>query len=212
VARAIAERAEGRPEAAERELRAALAAEPTFLPALTRLLDLLIAEGRPAEARPALERAAEAAPASPSHLALAGEAALAVHDAAAAERWLQGALRLAPDADAVRLDLARAQLASKKPDAAAATLAAVPTSAERSVLLAAANAARGSWGEAAKHYRAALEQGPASPELLNGLAWAELKLGQRSSAVDLLERSLAMNRDQPEISRLLAEVRREPAR
>jgi tetratricopeptide (TPR) repeat protein len=212
VARAIADRAGGRPEAAERELRAALAAEPTFLPALTRLLDLLIAEGRPADARPALERAAEGAPASPSHLALAGEAALAARDAAAAEPWLQRALRLAPDADAVRLDLARAQLGLKRPEAVLATLAGAPPSAARSVLLGAANAGRGSWAEAAKHYRAALEQGPASPELLNGLAWAELKLGARASAADLLERSLAMNRDQPEIARLLAEVRRGPAR
>jgi tetratricopeptide (TPR) repeat protein len=211
VARAIAERAGGRAEAAERELRAALAAEPTFLPALTRLLDLLIADGRPADARPALERAAEAAPASPSHLALAGEAALASRDAASAERWLQGALRRAPDADAVRLDLARAQLGLKRPEAALATLAGAPPSAERSVLLGAANAGQGSWAEAAKHYRAALERGPASPGLLNGLAWAELKLGRRASAAELLERSLALNRDQPEIARLLAEVRREPA-
>jgi tetratricopeptide (TPR) repeat protein len=212
VARAIAERAAGRPEAAERELRAALAAEPTFLPALTRLVDLLIAAGRPADARPALERAAEAAPASPSHLALAGEAALAARDAAAAERWLQRALRLAPDAAAARLDLARAQLALRRPEAALATLADAPPSVERSVLLGAAHAGRGSWAQAAKHYRAALEEGPASPELLNGLAWAELELGERASAAELLERSLALNRDQPEISRLLAEVRREPAR
>jgi tetratricopeptide (TPR) repeat protein len=212
VARAIAERAAGRAEGAERELRAALAAEPTFLPALTRLLDLLIAAGRPADARPALERAAGAAPASPSHLALAGEAALAARDAAAAERWLQRALRLAPDATAARLDLARAQLALRRPDAALATLGDAPPSVERSVLLGAAHAGRGSWAEAAKHYRAALEQGSASPELLNGLAWAELKLGERTSAAELLERSLALKRDQPEISRLLAEVRREPAR
>jgi tetratricopeptide (TPR) repeat protein len=212
VARAIAARAEGRPEAAERELRAALAAEPTFLPALIRLLDVLIAAGRPGDARLAVERAAAAAPESASHLALAGEASLAAGDAAAAERWLQGALHLAPDAEPVRLDLARAQLALGRPEPALATLGDAAPSAARSVLLGAAHARRGGWAEAARHYRAALEQGPASPELLNGLAWAELKLGQRSSAADLLERSLAMNRDQPEISRLLAEVRQGPAR
>jgi hypothetical protein len=77
------------------------------------------------------------------------------------------------------------------------------------VLLGAAHARAGAWAEAARHYRAALGQGRASPELLNGLAWAELKLGQRASAADLLERSLALNRDQPEIARLLAEVRQE---
>ena len=85
VARAIAARAEGRPEAAERELRAALATEPTYLPALTRLLDLLVAAGRPGDARPALDRAAAAAPDSPPHLALAGEGALAAGDPAAAD-------------------------------------------------------------------------------------------------------------------------------
>ena len=212
VARAIAERAGGRPEAAERELRAALAAEPTFLPALTRLVDLLIAAGRPADARPVVDRAAAAAPGSPSHLAVAGEAALAAGDAAAAQRWLQRALRLAPDAEPARLDLARAQLAGGRPGAALATLGDGAPSAERSVLLGAAHAGQGAWAEAARSYRAALTQGPASPPLLNGLAWAELKLGQRASAADLLERSLALNRDQPEISRLLAEVRREPAR
>jgi cellulose synthase operon protein C len=212
VARAIAARAGGRPEVAERELRAALTTEPTSLPALTRLLDLLIGAGRPGDARPAVDRAAVSAPESPSHLALAGEGALAAGDAVAAEGWLQRALRLAPDAEPVRLDLARAQLARGRLGPALATLGDAAPSAERSVLLGAAHAGQGAWGEAARHYRAALEQGPASPALLNGLAWAELKLGQRSSAADLLERSLAMRRDQPEISRLLAEIRQGQAR
>ena len=207
VARAIAARAEGRPEAVERELRAALAAEPTFLPALTRLLDLLVAAGRPAGARAALDRAAAAAPESASHLALAGEGALAAGDPATAAQRLERALRLAPDAEPVRLDLARAQLALGRPERALATLGDAAASAERSVLLGVAHSRAGAWAEAARHYRAALDRGPASPELLNGLAWAELKLGQRSSAADLLERSLALNHNQPEISRLLAEVR-----
>jgi tetratricopeptide (TPR) repeat protein len=208
VARAIAARAEGRTDVAEKELRAALAAEPTFLPALTRLVDLLIAARRPGDARPATARAAAEAPDSPSHLALAGEAALASGNPADAEPWLQRALRLAPDSKPVRLDLGRAQLALHRPDAALATLGEAAPSAERSILLGAAHAGRGSWAEAAKHYRDALEEGPPSPELLNGLAWAELKLGDRAAVAALLERSLALKRDQPEISRLLAEVRR----
>jgi len=212
VARAIAARAEGRAVAAERELRAALAAEPTYLPALTRFVDLLIAAHRPEEARPAVDRAATAAGESPSHLALAGECALAAGDPVASERWLQHALRLAPDAEAVRLDLARAQVAQGQAEPALATLADAPPSPGRSLLQGVARARQGAWAEAAWHYRDALEQGQPSPELLNGLAWAELKLGQRSSAVDLLERSLALNRDQPEISRLLAEVRPGPSR
>jgi tetratricopeptide (TPR) repeat protein len=212
VARAIAEEAAGRHEAAERELRGALAAEPTSLPALSRLLDLLVQGGRGAEARPALERAAEAAPESPAHLALAGEAALAARDAAGAERWLRRALRLAPDAEPARLELARAQLAGGRPGPALATLAEAAPSTQRDLLAGAAHSGLGAWAEAARSYRAALAQGPASPELLNGLAWAELKRGERASAADLLERSLAIDRDQPEISRLLAEVRHEQVR
>ena len=212
VARAIAARVEGRADRAEHELRAALATEPTFLPALTRLVDLTIAARRPADARPAADGAASAAPGSPAHLALAGECALAASDPAAAERWLERALRLAPDAEPVRLDLARARLALGRPDAALSTLADAAPSPERSLLQGVAQARRGAWAEAARHYRDALDRGKASPELLNGLAWAELKLGERSSAADLLERSLALDRDQPEISRLLAEVRQGPGR
>jgi tetratricopeptide (TPR) repeat protein len=207
VARAIAARAEGRAEACERELRAALAAEPTFLPALTRLLDLAVAAGRPAGVRPVLDRAAATAPESPTHLALAGEGALAAGDSPAAARWLEHALRLAPDADSVRLDLARAQLVLGSTGQALATLGPAAPSAQRSVLLGAAHARAGAWAEAARDYRAALDQGKTSPELLNGLAWAELKLGRRAAAADLLERSLALNRDQPQIARLLTEVR-----
>jgi Tfp pilus assembly protein PilF len=204
VARAIAA---GREDAAERELRQALRAEPTFLPALTRLLDLLVAAGRPADARPVLDEAADAAPDSPAHLALAGEAALAAGDAAAAERRLQQALRLAPDADAVKLDLARARLALGRADLAIATLDGVAPSSERSLLLGAAHSQRREWDAATREYRLALAERGASPDLLNGLAWAELQRGERSAATDLLERSLSLKPDQPEMVRLLAEIR-----
>ena len=207
VARAIAARAEGRDEAALRELNRALAAEPTYLPALTRLLDLRAAQGRAADARAAFDRAATDAPDSAPDLALAGEAALAAGDPAAARPRLERALRLAPGAEPIQLDLGRAQLALGRVEAALATLEEAPPSAERSVLQGAAHARRGEWREAASSYRAALDRGPASPDLLNGLAWAELQLGQRAAAADLLERSLALKREQPEIARLLAEVR-----
>ena len=209
VARAIAA---GAGDVAERELRKALALEPTFLPALTRLLDLLVAAGRPAEARPATDAAAEKAPDSPAHLALAGEAALAAGDPAAAERRFEGALRLAPDADPVKLDLARARLALGRTDRAIAMLGDALPSAERSLLLGAAHSRRREWAEAAQHYRRVLGEGRASPDLLNGLAWAELQRGERTTAAELLERSLSMKRDQPEISRLLAEIRQGTSR
>jgi Tfp pilus assembly protein PilF len=207
VARAIVARAQGRDDAALGELRRALAAEPTFLPALTRLLDLQVARGRAADARAALDRAAAVAPDSAPHLALAGEVALADRDPAAALPRFERALRLAPGADPVRLDLGRAQLALGRVEAALATLEAAAPSAERSVLQGAAHARRGEWSEAALSYRAALERGPASPEVLNGLAWARLQQGERAAAAGLLARSLALKPDQPEISRLLARIR-----
>jgi Tfp pilus assembly protein PilF len=209
VARAIVARMDGRGDVAERELRAAVAADPTYLPALERLLDLLIAAGRPHEAVAPLQRAADAASGSPRHQALLGLALLASGDPAGAESRLDRALRLAPDGASVRVDLARAQLAQGKADAALATLAPAPSSVERRILQGAARAKKGQWAEAAGEYEAALDKGTPTPELLNGLAWARIQLGQRAEAARLLARSLALQKDQPEIRRLLAQIERE---
>jgi len=206
VARGILAGADGQAEVAERELRAAVAADPLSLPALSRLLDLLAVGGRARDAVPLLSRAAGAAPGSARLAALLGEARLAAGDPAGAEPSLERALRLAPDSAAVMTDLARAQLAQGRMDRALATLASAPPTRDRSILLGVAHARQGGWAEAATHYRAALEQGPATPELLNGLAYAQLKLGQTAEAAQLFGRSLALNGNQPEISRLLAEL------
>jgi tetratricopeptide (TPR) repeat protein len=189
VARAIVLQMDGRADHAEGELRAAIAADPTYFPALSRLCDVLLAARRARDAVPLLTRAADAASGSARHQAL----------------------RLAPDGAAIRIDLGRAQLSRGKTDAALATLASAPASAERSVLLGAAQSSKGQWAEAATHYREALDTGMSTPELLNGLAWAQLKLGRTAEAAELFNRSLALERNQPEISRLLAEISR-PAR
>ncbi|HXY41930.1 MAG TPA: alkaline phosphatase family protein [Vicinamibacteria bacterium] len=209
VSRAIAANLDGHAEAAERELRLALSADPTFLPALERLLDLCVASGRATDAVAPLTEAADRLPRSPRHQALAGMALLASADARGAEQRLARAAALAPDASSVRVELARAQLKQGRADAALATLAAVTASAEADALRGAAYSTRREWARAAAAYEAALAAGSATPDLLNALAWARVQLGQKPEAVQLLTRSLALQSGQPEIRKLLAEIQRQ---
>jgi len=211
VARGVLARAAGDAAGAERELRTALAKDPLSFEALSRLLDVLAPSHRVREALPLFRRAAGSAPSSPRHLALFGEALLAAGDARAAEPPLARALELAPDGSTVRLDLARAQIAQRRNDAAAATLALAAPSRERSLLLGAVCSLQERWSEAATHYGAALESGSPNPDLLNGLGWAELKLGRKREAADLFHRSLALDGNQPEIRGLVAGLSRTPA-
>lgn len=211
VARGVLARAAGDAAGAERELRAALSQDPLSFEALSRLLDLLVPRGRVRGALPLFRRAAELAPASPRHLALLGEASLAAGDAPAAEPPLARALELAPDGSSVRLELARAQITQRKLDAAAATLSPAEPSRERSLLLGAVCSLQERWADAATHYQMALDRGAPDPNALNGLAWAKLKLGQRGEAADLFHRSLALDANQPEIDRLLAQLVPAPA-
>lgn len=203
IARGLLATARGAPAEAERDLRAALAADPTSFDALFRLFDLLNRQRRAAEVVPALRRAAAAMPGSPRHAALLGEALLAAGDAEAARRQLTLALDLAPDSDAVRLDLARAQVAGGRSTEALATLQPLPASSDRSILMGAASASAGRWTEAAGHYREALAAGSPTPELLNGLGWALHKQGRDGEAADALRRSLSLRADQPQIRQLL---------
>jgi tetratricopeptide (TPR) repeat protein len=203
TARAVLATARGGAAEAERELRIALRSDPSSFDALFRLFDLLHRQGRSGEALPPLRRAAAALPGSPRHAALLGEALLATGDAEAAGQQLTVALDLAPDSDAVRLDLARAQLAVKDSAGALATLQTASPSPDRSILMGAACAATGRWSESAAHYRDALGAGAATPELLNGLGWALHKQGRNGEAAEALRRSLALRADQPPIRELL---------
>jgi tetratricopeptide (TPR) repeat protein len=207
VAKAVVAQAEGRSAAAESALKAALALDPTSHDALARLLDLWIPARRAREAVPFATAAARRVPRSPRHQALLGEALLAAGDAKGAETAFACALSLAPDAAAVRLDLARAQMTAGRPREALSSLEAASASRERSILLGAAHAQLAEWPQSAARYRDALAQGEATPPLLNGLAWAELKQGRSAEAASLLGRSLALDRNQPEIGRLLAQIR-----
>jgi tetratricopeptide (TPR) repeat protein len=198
--------AERRGRDAEREFRGALAADPLAYEPLSRLVDVLIAARRVPEALPAVRAAAARAPDSPRHQALLGETLLAARDPVGAEAAFGRALVLAPDGTAVRLGLARAQIARQRPAQAIDTLRQAPASADRSRLLGAACSALGRWKEAAAEFRSALAAGE-SPDLLNGLGWAEHRQGRRREAIEAFQRSLALEPDQPQIRELVATLK-----
>jgi tetratricopeptide (TPR) repeat protein len=207
TARGVVAQADGDRATAERELRAALASDPSSFDALSRLLDLLIAGRRPREFLPFAKDAAQRGLGSPRHLALYGETLLACGDYDAAAGALRQALDLAPDSIAIRVDIARAELALGHAERVLETLRPAPASADVAILLGAAYAKLGRWSDAAAQYRGALDKGGASPPVLNGLAWAEIQQGRKAEAAEVLARSLALDDKQPEIRQLLAEIR-----
>ena len=208
TARGTIAQTRGEAALAEREYRAALAADPVSFDAAARLLDLLSASGRPDRARGAIERAATMAPDSARHVALLGQLHLQKRDAANAEAVLRRALELAPDGATVRAALARALLMQKKPESAIDVLMPMAASRDRDVLLGSAYAAQQKWDLAVAHLKAALEAStdPADVTILNGLGWAELQRGHRDEAARLFAQSLSTKADQPEIRKLLAQA------
>jgi len=192
---------------AQREYRLALEKEPTSFDAVARLSDLLTRAGRSREALDVAERANRLAPDSPRLLGLAGNTRLAAGDAAGAERALRRALELAPDADALRLALGRALFAAHKTAQTIDVVGQARTSPDRDILLGAAYSSSRDWRRAIEHLQQALDAGRATPEVLNALGWAQMQSGDRRAAEASFNRSLAAKPDQPEIRRLLMEVR-----
>ena len=188
---------------------AALVVDPGSFEALARLLGLFAPAGRVPELIPLLTRAVARMPDSARHQALLGEARLAAKDYRASESSFTRALQLAPDGDAVRISLARVHVMQQQPEKALAVLAAAKPSVDRSVLLGAIYSASGDWNTAASHLQSALDGGRVTPDVLNGLGYSRLKLGQRQQAAELFSRSLAMKPGQPEIRKLLGEIRQE---
>ena len=195
---------------AEASYRSALDGDPLSFDALARLFELLAGAGRPQDALAAVERAAQAAPDSPRHLALAGEARLAVRDAAGAEKALRHALDMVPDADAVRVTLARAHVAQNRPDEAIRVIAGVAPSADRDVVMGAAYAAKRDYQRVVQYLQSALDRGRVTPDVLNGLGYAYVQQGRSQDAIRMFERSLAVMSNQPGIRKLLAEIRKSP--
>ena len=206
VARGAVAESAGDARTAEREYRAALAADPLSFDAAARLLDLLLKAGRAPETLPALQRAVQLAPASPRHVALLGEARLAARDAMGAESAFRRALELAPDAESTTIVLGRALLFQQKFTDAIEALLPLTASADRDVLLGAAYSGLRDWVRASERLQAAIDAGRATPDVLNGLGWAQLQLGRKTEAAALLGRSLQANPDQPDIRRLLAQI------
>lgn len=202
VARAAVLEADGRADQAERELRAALADDPARFEALAALFELQLAARRAPAFLPLAERAAGLAPRDPRVVALLGEARLAVGDAAGAEADLARALRLAPDGDTLRLELARAQLQGRRASQALETLQAAGDSPERAALQGAASALLSDWPRAVGHYQRALQSRPDDVDLLNGLGWALRQQGRADEARAAFGRSLRLRPAQPEIRAL----------
>ena len=197
-------RADGQAARAERELRSALAVDPTRFEALSALFELLLEARRGSAFLPLAERAAGLAARDPRLVALLGETRLALGDAAGAERELGRALELAPDADVLRLELARAQLQGRRAAQALVTLERSPGSPDREALQGAALTAVAAWPRAAEHYRRALQSRPDDVALLNGLGWALRQQGRSEEARATFERSLQLQPAQPEIRGLLS--------
>ncbi|HEV3141129.1 MAG TPA: tetratricopeptide repeat protein [Vicinamibacterales bacterium] len=194
---------------AERLFRAALAAEPANFEALSRLVDLLLREMETADAARTADAAAKRFPDSPERLALAGETALAERRYGAATRWFAAALALAPDAASVRVELARANLAQKRVDAALDALGSTSTR-DAEILRGAAFSQKGDWRRAADAYQRALAGAAPTVDLLNALGHAQLEAGRLDEAASTLQRSLAIKADQPDIRLLLERARKRP--
>jgi tetratricopeptide (TPR) repeat protein len=210
VARGSVAEARGDTKRAETSYRSALDADPLSFDALARLFELLAAAGRAQDALTIVERGAQAAPDSPHHLALVGEARLAARDASGAEKALRRALEMVPDGDAVRVTLARALVAQNRPDDAIRVIAAAAPSADRDVVMGAAYAAKRDYQRVVQYLQSALDRGRATPDVLNGLGYACVQLGRSQDAIRMFERSLAVMSNQPEIRKLLAEIRKSP--
>jgi tetratricopeptide (TPR) repeat protein len=176
---------------------------------LQRLVDLLLRSSRPSDALVAAGRGARAYPSSPTHLSLAGEAALAGRQYGEAERYFSSALALAPDAASIRTELARVRLLQKRPEAALDLLTDVRSSADVEMLRGAALSNLGRWADAVKAFEGAIGQSSPTPDLLNGLGNAQLRSGQTAEGIRTLERSLALKPDQPQIRALLETARQQ---
>jgi Flp pilus assembly protein TadD len=94
----------------------------------------------------------------------------------------------------------------KSGDALDVTLTAAMTP-DREVLLGAIYSAARDWPHAVEHLQAALDAGRDNTDVLNQLGWAHLQLGHREQAATLFGRSIAAKPEQPEIRRVLSDLR-----
>jgi GWxTD domain-containing protein len=129
-----------------------------------------------------------------------------------AVRRFQVALDYEPYFQEARRGKARAEILGGRPaegeKTAQEALARDPRDVDALTLVGFALMRDGKPGEAAKHYRKAIDAGGESPYLLNALGEAEFLSGGAEAAVAALSRSLELQPDQPTVSALLEEVKR----
>jgi GWxTD domain-containing protein len=129
-----------------------------------------------------------------------------------AVRRFQVALDYEPYFQEARRGKARAEILGGRPAEGGKTaqeaLARDPRDVDALTLVGFALMRDGKPGEAAKHYRKAIDAGGESPYLLNALGEAEFMSGGAEAAVAALSRSLELQPDQPTVSALLEEVKR----
>jgi tetratricopeptide (TPR) repeat protein len=207
VARGALAQAQGRNTVAERQYLAAIEVAPSDTTAVERAVDLLLSTGRPDEAVKLTSMAARAYPSSPTHQSLAGEALLAAKRYHEAEHCFIVALSLAPAAESVSIELARARLLDGRPDAALETLDGVRPSRDGDMVRGAALSAKGDWAAAIDALDRALAASAPTTDVLNALGRAQLEAGRAADAVRTLEQSLALDPSQGQVRALLEDAR-----
>jgi len=162
---------------AEREYRAALAIDPTFVAGWVNLSDLLRATGREADASAALREGLAALPGDPALRHALGLSLVRSGDTAAAVREFEAAAKAAPDNARYAYVYAIALHSTGKPDAALAVL------------------------------EATLERHPTDYDVLMALSSINLEAGRREAAVQYLARLVQTYPNDPQATQLLQSMR-----
>ncbi len=196
---------------ARKSFERALALDPANDAALAGLVDIDLAEARPAEAVRRVESRLEAAPKDPAVLELAGRVYLAAGQPAKAEAAWRTLVDVEPGNLDAYLALGRLYYQQKRLDRATADARRLvqqqPNSPGAQTLLAFLLDAQGQAEEAQQHYQKALEIDPRSGAAANNLAWIHATRGENLDvALQLAQTAKASLPDSPEVSDTLGWV------
>ncbi|HYC72053.1 MAG TPA: tetratricopeptide repeat protein [Opitutaceae bacterium] len=205
---ALAELADGRPEAAERHLRDALARAPRSPESLYNLALVLTRLGRPAEAIARYRESLALDPAQAAAHNNLGNLLFAAGRGEEAGRHFAEAVRLQPEFAGARNSYGNWLLEAGRPAEALAQFGEAfrqePGSAEYRFNAGNACAALGRFEEAAGHFREAARIDPAHAEARNNLGNVLLELGRLPEALAAFEAALRLRADYFEPRRTLA--------
>ena len=203
-------RKQGELDAARLELRAALELDPTFAPIQVDLGYLALGARDLAAAQRSFERALELDPLDPEPQVGLGRIHLLRGDDTAAEQAYREALELDPRSLEARVQLGNLRLKQRRIAEARAlfdqALSDRPDSVEALLGLGNALAFQGDLTAALAKFEAAVEQAPQSAAGWSALGFARLQLGQNAAAREALQRSLALDPNQPQIRALLLKL------